>query len=252
MDKYSSKEVEYFKARIKKAETFCARFPNNIDFVGKSVLDIGCGHGALSIHASQKGAEKVIGIDLAPKLIMFANEIVKSDYLKISHRIQFLHSSIENLDQQTFDIIMSQATMEHVNDPTSCLENVRRRLKKNGLFYLGFGPLYNAPFGDHRLLKIPFQKYFPWAHCMTTREQIIEQYNIRNPGQRIQHLSELGLNGLSFKEYQNIFRNCGLKIMFYKVNCHSHALVKLINALHKLPFLKEYLTFNVYIIFQKT
>lgn len=42
------------------------RLANSIDFAGKTVLDMGCGTGALGIFAALKGAEKIIGVDNDP------------------------------------------------------------------------------------------------------------------------------------------------------------------------------------------
>tara|TARA_B100000315_G_scaffold238762_1_gene256886 strand:+ start:1148 stop:1399 length:252 start_codon:yes stop_codon:yes gene_type:complete len=64
-------EYRYFLWRKEKAKVFCQRFPNEIDFKSKNVLDLGCEHGALSIYAVEKGASNVIGIDINKTIIEF-------------------------------------------------------------------------------------------------------------------------------------------------------------------------------------
>ena len=44
------------------------------NFKGKTVLDFGCGHGALAIEIAKQGAKKVVGIDLEKDYVRFANE----------------------------------------------------------------------------------------------------------------------------------------------------------------------------------
>ena len=64
--------------------TLMSWLPENLS--GKRILDAGCGTGALSIEAAQRGAE-VIAIDLSPNLIRLAKERVsRADRLR-KHRI---------------------------------------------------------------------------------------------------------------------------------------------------------------------
>ena len=44
----------------------CLAEMENIDMVGKTVLDLGCGSGILSIYAALKGAERVLAYDIDP------------------------------------------------------------------------------------------------------------------------------------------------------------------------------------------
>ncbi len=248
----SPADHDYFRRRLKKAADYCARFPGGIDFKDKTVLDIGCGHGALSIRAARQGAASVTGIDLVPKLVDFARTVVDAEFPDMAGRMDFRVARIEDLDDTRYDIIMSQATLEHVSDPALCLAHARQRLKKGGRFYLGFGPLYRAPYGDHRLLRIPLQKIFPWAHCLGGPQRMIRQYNRRFPGEPVNDLQDLGLNGLSYKAYEEIIRNCGLTVRSYQVNSHPHPAVKVINILRRIPGLREYLSINVYTVLENS
>lgn len=70
-------QLNYFN-REKEIENpkFLSRFPN-INFINQKILDLGCGHGALSIDIAIRGANKVVGIDLNKRLIDFANDNLK-------------------------------------------------------------------------------------------------------------------------------------------------------------------------------
>ena len=56
------------------------------DIQGKSVADLGCGNGVLSIAAKLMGASKVLGVDLDPKALKVASENAKSLGLDITFR----------------------------------------------------------------------------------------------------------------------------------------------------------------------
>ena len=52
-----------------------------------------------------------------------------------------------------FDFIISDAVLEHVKNLNAFMESSRKFLKKDGIFYASFGPLWYGPGGDHVALK---------------------------------------------------------------------------------------------------
>ena len=57
-------ELKYFDYSRSENEKFWKRLGIKPNFKNKTVLDFGCGHGALSIDIGLLGAKSVIGIDL--------------------------------------------------------------------------------------------------------------------------------------------------------------------------------------------
>ena len=98
----------------------------------KTVLDAGCGTGYGPFLLSQKSAKKVVGIDLSKEAIAYCNSHYKSPNLEFKEddctRCHFNDSE--------FDIITSFEVIEHLKDPRSFLSEVKRVLKKDGLFIL--------------------------------------------------------------------------------------------------------------------
>lgn len=57
--------------------------------------------------------------------------------------------SIPKIYENLFDFIISDAVLEHVRDLLKFMELSRKFLKKNGIFYASFGPIWYGPSGDH-------------------------------------------------------------------------------------------------------
>jgi 2-polyprenyl-3-methyl-5-hydroxy-6-metoxy-1,4-benzoquinol methylase len=83
----------YFHAQLQSNIEFWRRFGRQPDFEGKAVLDLGCGHGALSIDAARNGAT-VLGIDLDADRIEFAKG---KDLVKINSAMG--HSNIATTER---------------------------------------------------------------------------------------------------------------------------------------------------------
>ena len=82
--------------------------------------------------------------------------------------IEFIESDIYNVDDiGSFDIIMTRDVLEHIHGQERFMEFIKRFLKPNGKFFLGFPPWHN-PFGGHQqiceskiLSKLPYYHILP-------------------------------------------------------------------------------------------
>ena len=104
---------------------------------GKSVLCIGCGAGEECEHIKSIGAKKVIGIDISKGLI----EVAKKNYPEI----EFFVMDMEKLrfENDSFDFVYSSLVMHYVKNWTRVLQEVKRVLKKNGVFLFStHNPVY--------------------------------------------------------------------------------------------------------------
>lgn len=95
---------------------------------GKSVLCVGCGSGEECMFLKEKGAEKVVGIDISEGLINVAK--------KKFHSIEFHVMDVENMsfDKESFDYVYSSLTMHYLLSWVKALRGIRRVLKKRGVF----------------------------------------------------------------------------------------------------------------------
>ena len=82
------------------------------DLNGKSVLDLGCGYGHNCIDFVNRGATRVVGIDISEKMLDVAKE--ESVNAKIEYRNMSM-TDISNLNE-TFDFIYSSLAFHYVKD----------------------------------------------------------------------------------------------------------------------------------------
>lgn len=106
------------------------RILSRIDSNGVSLLDLGAGSGIFAEYFANKGMD-VLCIDLSKSMI----ELCRARNLK-AEVMDFYDLKIED---NSFDLIWSFNTLLHVpkKDIHIVLKEVKRVLKKNGIFYLG-------------------------------------------------------------------------------------------------------------------
>ena len=102
----------------------------NRDIKNLKILDVGCGGGIICEPLARLGAN-VTGIDTNKRAIQSANNHAKSQNLKIN----YLNTNLAGIDnQEKFDIITCMEVLEHVDDVSTVLQGIKKKLKKNGLF----------------------------------------------------------------------------------------------------------------------
>jgi len=89
-----------------------------------TVLDIGCGNGALTFDVAQK-AKKVVGIDLSKKNIQLAKEKFSKE------NIEYIEGdALSNLPEAKFDVIILSNVLEHIQNRTEFLTALKNKTNK--------------------------------------------------------------------------------------------------------------------------
>ncbi|MEM8501150.1 MAG: methyltransferase domain-containing protein [Pseudomonadota bacterium] len=112
------------------------RLLNGINLSGKTVLDIGCGSGGISIGLIRDfGAKKVIGLDVEEPVCRFARDAAAkagvSDQLEIRQIEPGFPIPIES---GSTDIVFSKDSIVHIEDKEALTQDVFRILKPGGWF----------------------------------------------------------------------------------------------------------------------
>ena len=99
---------------------------------GMRLLDIGCGWGALALHAARRYGAEVVGVTLSAPQQQYAQEACRG--LPVTIRLQ----DYREMPAEKFDRVVSIGMFEHVGHKNfgSFLDIVARRLSDEGLFLL--------------------------------------------------------------------------------------------------------------------
>lgn len=123
-DKYSEIEIAIHLNRYYLSKNYCKH---------KNVLDIACGEGYGSYLISTWGAKKVVGIDISNEAI----EKAKSNFE--SNNLEYLCQDATNLEllkDDSFDLVVSYETFEHVPSVEKYLKEIRRVAKKDAVIII--------------------------------------------------------------------------------------------------------------------
>ncbi len=124
------------------------------------ILDIGTGTGIVALHVAQKiGTKgKVIGVDLSDKMLERAK--LKALQAGLNGCVEFRRMDAEALELEncTFDVVLSLFALLHFPNPLSALREMFRVLRRGGRLVLAVGsgpPLLSLAGLLHRVERLP-------------------------------------------------------------------------------------------------
>ncbi len=108
-----------------RSATARAIFPDSLS--GKSVLDLGCNFGNFCFEAANRGAARVVGIDVDPENIRKAGLLADC----MGANVEFYQSNVET-DPITddFDYVLCLNLLHHLSDPIALLDKLIARTKE--------------------------------------------------------------------------------------------------------------------------
>jgi len=118
---------------------------------GSSILVPGIGYGKNLFQLAAFRPKTIVAFDLYEyqKEWDFLKEKIKKEF---GSEVVFYKGSFESLPKElenSFDFIISDAVLEHVRDMPAFIKKSKKFLKKGGIFYASFGPIWYGPRGDH-------------------------------------------------------------------------------------------------------
>ena len=132
-------------------ETFKLQTRERIDWVlqqtqgRKTILDIGCSQGIVSILCAQQGAI-VTGIEIQQENIEFANQLLNAEYSSCREKVRFIHKDfMEYVEETKYDAVIITEVLEHLPNAEEFLTHVTHFLNDDGIVII------TVPFGfcDH-------------------------------------------------------------------------------------------------------
>ena len=118
------------------------------DLRGKRVLEIGCGRGQFALYLGHQGAEQVVAADFSSAAVAHARRRVET-----LDSVTALVADVQELPfaDESFDVVISQETLEHVPDPERGLAELVRVTARGGTL-LVTTPNYLSLMGLWRVL----------------------------------------------------------------------------------------------------
>ena len=232
---------DYFQRQFASNQEYWRRFAVMPDCKGKRVLDLGCGHGALSVDIAQAGGE-VTGIDLDAERIAFANENVATRFPALADRLEFRCIDVAQLPERgVYDVIVSKDTFEHVVDLPAVLLALHGLLRPGGTLYAGFSPLYYSPRGDHGEMGLRV----PWAHSLLP-DRLVFASASRVQGRPVGSVEDVGLNGRTPQQFLAAFEASPFQVVDIGYNRGDKRLVRLLDRARSVPVLERFVTVSMY------
>ncbi|MBQ7820769.1 MAG: class I SAM-dependent methyltransferase, partial [Clostridia bacterium] len=169
--KYSEWEFERGADTLKHyVGTSCTRDEDDM-LKGKHILDVGAGACGKSVYYLTRGAAHVSAIDVIAEYKDEAEEL--AERFGVRGRFDYTTGDAADMpfDNNTFDAVIMNDAMEHVQKPERVLDEIYRVLKPSGRLYINFPP-YLHPYGAHLTDTIAI----PWVHLFCKEETLINAY----------------------------------------------------------------------------
>jgi malonyl-CoA O-methyltransferase len=113
---------------------------------GKSVLDVGCGAGKFCMMARERGANRIVGTDLSPKMIEETKKCIESAELQV------LDVSKKKIEGQ-YDFVICALVLGHISNLEFVLNNLLSNLSTDGILLITDFHPYQTLKGAKRTFK---------------------------------------------------------------------------------------------------
>ena len=160
------------------------------EIAGRTVLDFGCGEGFQAVELAQRGAARVIGVDISEPMLERAR--LNADRFGVADRCTFTSYAAEPAD-----IILALDSFEHFADPAAVLKTMRQLIRPGGFVLTSFGPTWYHPLGGHIF------SVFPWAHFIFSEKAFMRWFEHVNPDHHTSFAS-VGINRMTLARFERI------------------------------------------------
>jgi SAM-dependent methyltransferase len=167
------------------------------EIVGRTVLDFGCGPGIEAVEMAERGAHRVIGIDIRQKWLQMAE--ARAQAAGVADRCTFAKTW-----EAPVDVILCIDCFEHFADPAAILRQMRRLLKPGGRVLVSFGPPWGHPLGGH------LYSIFPFSHLVFPDAALVRwRSTFKTDGART--ILESGLNKMTVRRFERLIEESPLR-----------------------------------------
>jgi len=220
---------------------FWRRFGGMPSLAGKRVLDFGAGTGGMVQRLVDNGAAEVVGVDISDYAIAYGKQRLEP----FGDRARLIAGDIRELDIGSFDMIVSQNTLEHVMPLEEVIQAVVALAKPGADIYFGFSPLWYSPYGHHGY---PPTK-LPWYHLIFGEQAVLDSMRAVS-GKIYTDVHDAGFNKVTPDAFEALFHRLPVDIVSLRKNVVTggwkQRVASLLNPIAQLPLLQKYMTVSIY------
>ena len=122
-----------------------------------SILDIGCGTGVYCMEFANKGAARIVGIDIAPSMIEFSKSTAEE--LSVLEKCEFICGNILNHNfTERFDYIIAMGFFDYSKDSELLFQKISKMKPKK---FIASFPKYTMLGGIQRYIRYNIIKNCP-------------------------------------------------------------------------------------------
>jgi SAM-dependent methyltransferase len=154
-----------------------------------------------------QGARFVLGVDPSLAAIERARGLAEAH--GVADRVRFVeHPGADRL--HSFDVVISQNSMEHFPDPSAALRLMVSMLRNGGTLLITFSPPWYAPYGSH----MQFFTRMPWVNLLFSERTVMAvRSRFRSDGATRYEDVEGGLNRMSLAKFERLVRASSLEVL---------------------------------------
>jgi SAM-dependent methyltransferase len=191
----------------KRGRGYAEHLASLMDIRGKRILEVGAQFGYLSVVLARDYDCEVVGIDP----MSYDNwPQVQRDFPQIRLIEGDIASPPAELEENSFDLVVSFVVWEHIRHPWSALKACQRLLKPTGKKFIRAN-LYRSSIASHLYRRLDE----PWPHLMNSPEELCVKLGIKQLGWAF------WVNKLTYQQYLFYFRQLGFFITHEKL-AQSH------------------------------
>lgn len=226
---------------------------------GLEVLEVGCGHGGITVYLALAGAKSVTGIDInvlnLERARRFADDTARrfGEGCKLPIEFREMDAYEMTFALESFDLVICDNSIEHFTRPEAVVQQAARVLRRGGrLLVPAFSSIYSK-YGLHlkQGLKVPWANLFfserTIIRAMQRRAQDDPHLRVIYPGldeapERVCDLRRYkDLNDITYAEFKRIAARANLKIEWFRPTPTHFGLI-----VRRLPWLRNSLLMDVF------